>query len=105
LSSGRTDARFITSLRGAYQRVFDVELSDQQIQEDLRLAHSAAAALGPYVQHSAADWNDKGKQLLMHAAVDALSPSGTLMEQDKPVLRQLGQALQLPTAEIESLLA
>jgi uncharacterized tellurite resistance protein B-like protein len=105
LTAGRTDAVYIEALSRVCEEVFNLVVAEGQIEEDLRLARAAQAQLVPFVQGRAAHLSPQGRELLLKTAAHVLAARGSLTGSDQDVLRQLGGALGVSSAQIESVVS
>ena len=104
LASGRTQQRNVEALQAACFDVFEANVSAEEIYTDLRLAQEARADLRSYVQATGSGLSADGKKLFLRVAAQILSAAGPLQESDKGVVRQVGEALGVPSPYVESAL-
>lgn len=100
----RADAVHVAALRDLLGDVFDEQVPEADIWNDLRLAESANAQLVPFVQQRLASFNPKGKELVLAATVKLLTGGRMLVPADRDCLDELSVALGFQRGAAQSLL-
>jgi hypothetical protein len=100
----RADAVHVAALQSVLGEIFDEEIPENEIWNDLRLADQANAQLVPFVQQRLASFNAKGKELVLAAAARMLTGGRMLVPADREVVGELAIALGFTRGTAQSLL-
>lgn len=96
VAAERTDSRYVKALCEAGTQLIGTDFTENEVNEDIRLARAANANLAVFVQQQAGDLSDQGRSLILQAAEQIFAVAGQSTRNDQSVLAQLAAALGTP---------
>ncbi len=98
------EATEVAAILANYGRVTGREITEDDVWAEVRRARQEGGEVVSYAQRIAPHINEKGKELVMKAAILVMAADGTFHEEELELLRTLGAALDMTRAHVRGLL-
>ena len=100
MADGVVDAEEIKTIREVYANVMDRELPEEAVRDEIRKAKQSHRSLTEQLSQLAGGLNSEGKEIVLKAAFLVAMADGELHDDEKQLLVNIGEALQMTQAHM-----
>jgi tellurite resistance protein len=104
LADGVVDPAEIEVIRGIYTRLTDVEISEDDLREEIADAMTDKQTVQQYLKAGLGMFNLKAKELILRSAYYVAAADGEFQQEEQKLLHNIGAALQMTKTEYQSVM-
>ena len=104
LADGVIDDKEVAEIRRIYTEVAGKEIAESQVWDEIARAREDGRQLTEYLSSLVGVLNDRGKELIIRAAFLVAASDGDFQEPEQHLMVELGEALEVSSARLRSVL-
>jgi tellurite resistance protein len=105
LADGSVEEEEITTIRSVYAEIARRDLSEAEVKIEIDEVLKFGLTITDYVGRLVGNLNDSGKESVIRAAFLVAAADGSFADEERALLAEIGDALQLTPAHLRGLLA
>ena len=105
LADGKIGDSEIQSIQQVYSRVSSSQISESDVRKEVAMAYQENLPLTDYLKKVSPYMNDNGKELVLKSAFFVAAADGVFQEEEKKLLTEIAQALQMSPSHFKGVLA
>ena len=105
LADGVVDDSEVAAIRKVYGQIADRELTERDIRDEISTAQRDGRRVAEYLGSLVGVLNDNGKEMIVKAAFLVAAADGEFQDEEKELLAEIGQALQMSSAHVSGVIA
>ncbi|MFT6144752.1 MAG: putative tellurite resistance protein B-like protein [Myxococcota bacterium] len=104
LADGVVEEKEIVAIQEVYAKLANGELPRDRIESEMHRARTDDTSLKDYLAEVASTLNDRGKELVVRAALMVAAADGDIAEEEMAMLVDLAKALEIPPSHFNTIL-
>jgi tellurite resistance protein len=104
LADGVVDPEEVAAIRDIYAKLTDVELSEDDVREEIAEAMTDTRTVQQYLQAGIGMFNLQAKELIVKSAYLVASADGEFHPEEQKLLNNIGAALQMTKVQFQSVM-
>ena len=104
LADGEVDDDEISVIQGIFQKISGRELSSREVSTEVTAAQNDARDITEFTETLVGSLNDSGKEMVVKAAFMVAAADGVFQEEEKDMLHEIGESLQMTPAHFSGMI-
>jgi tellurite resistance protein len=104
LADGEVDEAEVQTMASIFGQLAGREIDATVVEDELERAQAEGGSVGDYLGRIGPRLNDHGKEMVLRAAFLVAAADGVFQEEEKRMLGEVGQALQMSAAHVNGVL-